>query len=51
MRVEMYNQLSRKEGKMKKEKKEGKKAEYKKPILTKHKKLRDVTAGGTIHPA
>ncbi len=32
---------------MKKEKKEMKKAEYKKPILTKHKKLRDVTAGGT----
>ncbi len=30
---------------MKKEKKEIKKAEYKKPVLTKHKKLRDVTAG------
>ncbi len=32
---------------MKKEKKGTKKAEYKKPVLTKHKKLRDVTAGGT----
>ncbi len=30
---------------MKKEKKEIKKAEYKKPVLTKHKKLKDVTAG------
>ncbi len=30
---------------MKKEKKEIKKAGYKKPVLTKHKKLRDVTAG------
>ncbi len=30
---------------MKKEKKGIKKAEYKKPVLTKHKKLRDVTAG------
>ncbi len=29
---------------MKKEKKEIKKAEYKKPVLTKHKKLKDVTA-------
>ncbi len=29
---------------MKKEKKETKKAEYKKPVLTKHKKLKDVTA-------
>ncbi len=36
---------------MKKEKKI-RKAEYKKPVLTKHKKLRDVTAGlGTIHQA
>ncbi len=34
---------------MKKEKKEIKKAEYKKPVLTKHKKLRDVTAG--VSPA
>ncbi len=33
-----------KENKMKKEKKETKKAEYKKPILTKHKNLKDVTA-------
>ncbi len=32
---------------MKKEKKEIKKAEYKKPVLTKHKKLRDVTAAIT----
>ncbi len=32
---------------MKKEKKEGKKAEYRKPVLTKHKKLRDVTAALT----
>ncbi len=32
---------------MKKEKKV-KKAEYKKPILTKHKKLRDVTASGSV---
>ncbi len=31
---------------MKKEKK-AKKAEYKKPVLTKHKKLRDVTAGAS----
>ncbi len=31
----------------KKIEKKTKKAEYKKPILTKHKKLRDVTAGGT----
>ncbi len=30
---------------MKKVRKEIKKAEYKKPVLTKHKKLRDVTAG------
>ncbi len=37
----------KKEGEMKKEKKEVKKAEYKKPVLTKHKKLRDVTAQGT----
>ncbi len=29
---------------MKKEKKEIKKAEYKKPVLTKRKKLRDITA-------
>ncbi len=28
---------------MKKEKKETKKAQYKKPVLTKHKKLRDAT--------
>ncbi len=32
---------------MKKEKKETKKADYKKPVLTKHKKLRDVTANGS----
>ncbi len=32
---------------MKKEKKDVKKAEYEKPVLTKHKKLRDVTAQGT----
>lgn len=32
---------------MKKEKKATKKADYKKPILTKHKKLKDVTANGT----
>ena len=32
---------------MKKEKKEIKKAEYKKPVLTKHKKLRDFTAQST----
>ncbi len=37
----------KKEGKMKKEKKEIRKTEYKKPMLTKHKKLRDVTAGIT----
>ncbi len=30
---------------MKKEKKEVRKAAYKKPVLTKHKKLRDITAG------
>ena len=30
-----------------KEKKELKKAEYSKPILTKHKKLKDITAGIT----
>ncbi len=30
---------------MKKGKKETRKAEYKKPVLTKHKKLRDITAG------
>ncbi len=29
---------------MKKEKKEIRKADYKKPVLTKHKKLKDVTA-------
>ncbi len=33
---------------MKKEKKI-KKAEYKKPVLTKHKKLRDITAQGSDH--
>ena len=32
---------------MEKEEKEIKKAQYKKPVLTKHKKLRDVTAGTT----
>ncbi len=32
---------------MKEEKKEIRKADYKKPVLTKHKRLRDVTAGGT----
>jgi hypothetical protein len=26
-----------------------KKAQYRKPVLTKHKKLRDITAGGTIN--
>ncbi len=34
---------------MKKEKKEAKKAEYKKPVLAKHKKLRDITAQGSDH--
>jgi hypothetical protein len=38
-----------KEAKMKKEKKEKKKAKYLKPVLTKHKKLKDMTAG-TISP-
>ncbi len=35
---------------MKKEKgkKEEKKAKYLKPVLTKHRKLKDVTAGGSI---
>ncbi len=36
---------------MKKEKKEVKKVEYKKPILTKHKKLRDVTAAVSLDHA
>ncbi len=33
---------------MMKEKKEIKKAEYKKPVLTKHKKLKDITAIRTL---
>ncbi len=35
---------------MKNEKKQVKKAEYKKPVLTKHKKLKDVTALMTLTP-
>ncbi len=35
---------------MKEEKKEIRKAAYKKPVLTKHKKLRDITAIKTLTP-
>jgi hypothetical protein len=36
--------------KKEKEKKELKKKAYKKPVVTKHKKLTDITAGGTYVP-
>jgi len=38
---------------MKKEKdeKELKKRKYHKPVVTKHKKLHDITAGGSVPPA
>ncbi len=39
----------RKEKKEEKAKRESKKTDYVKPILTKHKKLKDITAGLTMH--